>query len=124
MDLEEDRRPRYGRRARKKPRLPHRRSEPLAVCRLGERLHLWLPHLERAAERVRQHQGRRAVAAFDRDVEQAAVGIDQGQRPPRSIMNRLAKPDEMRGVIALLISDASSYMTGSVIVVDGGRTIL
>jgi len=44
--------------------------------KLGERLHLRLPHLQGAAQRIRQHQGRPAVAAFDGDVEQATVGID------------------------------------------------
>jgi hypothetical protein len=43
---------------------------------LGERLHLRLPHLQRAAQRIRQHQRRPAVAAFDGYVEQATVGID------------------------------------------------
>src|ERR1043165_9684607 len=47
---------------------------------LRERLHLRLPHLQRAAERVRQHQRRPAVAAFHGDVEQAAIGIDHGHR--------------------------------------------
>jgi hypothetical protein len=41
-----------------------------------ERRHLRLPHLQGAAQRIRQHQGRPAVAAFDGYVEQATVGID------------------------------------------------
>src|SRR4249920_3267588 len=45
---------------------------------LGERLHLRLPHLQGAAQRVRQHQRRSAVAAFHGDVEKAAVGVDHG----------------------------------------------
>jgi NAD(P)-dependent dehydrogenase (short-subunit alcohol dehydrogenase family) len=37
-------------------------------------------------------------------------------------MNRMAKKDEYKASIVYLCSDASSYMTGSVLTVDGGRT--
>ncbi|KAL3479192.1 hypothetical protein BJX99DRAFT_85969 [Aspergillus californicus] len=39
-----------------------------------------------------------------------------------NMMRRLARPEEFRGVALLLMSDASSFMTGSTIVVDGGHT--
>ena len=37
-------------------------------------------------------------------------------------MGRLASPDEYMGVIVWLMSDSSSYMTGSIVTMDGGRT--
>ena len=37
-------------------------------------------------------------------------------------MNRLAKPDEYQGTLIWMLSDASSYLNGAVVPVDGGRT--
>lgn len=39
-----------------------------------------------------------------------------------SLMKRLASPDEMVGAALLLTSDAGSYITGQVIIADGGGT--
>jgi gluconate 5-dehydrogenase len=39
-------------------------------------------------------------------------------------MRRFGRPDELQGAIAYLASDASSYVTGTVIVIDGGQTIV
>lgn len=56
-------------------------------------------------------------------------GIENGQNPEFSSrfkeivpLGRFAKPYEYRGALVFLLSDESSYMTGSVMVVDGGRT--
>ena len=39
-----------------------------------------------------------------------------------TILKRLGRPEEIASVIAFLASDESSYMTGSIVVVDGGLT--
>ncbi len=42
----------------------------------------------------------------------------------RTPMKRLGEPGEIADVAAFLLSDASSYMTGEIVVVDGGRMTL
>lgn len=45
--------------------------------------------------------------------------LDVSSRIP---MGRLARPDEYRGFVTFLLSQASSYVNGAIIAVDGGRS--
>jgi hypothetical protein len=42
----------------------------------------------------------------------------------RTPMKRLGEPAEIADAVAYLLSDASSYVTGEIVVVDGGRMTL
>jgi len=39
-------------------------------------------------------------------------------------LNRIASATEMNDAVQYLVSDASSFVTGQIITVDGGRTLL
>jgi NAD(P)-dependent dehydrogenase (short-subunit alcohol dehydrogenase family) len=42
--------------------------------------------------------------------------------PKQNMLGRLSKPEEYRGAAVFLISNASSFMTGSDLRIDGGHS--
>ena len=50
------------------------------------------------------------------------TGPDGEKMKKRIPMRRFGEPEDLEGVLLLLASDASRYMTGSVILVDGGQS--
>ena len=56
----------------------------------------------------------------------AVLGSEEARRRimSRTPMKRLGEPEEIASVAAFLLSSASSYMTGEIVYVDGGRLAL
>ncbi len=48
-----------------------------------------------------------------------AKGLPKGKNP----MRRLGEPEDVDGAVLMLASDASSYITGTVITIDGGHSL-
>jgi NAD(P)-dependent dehydrogenase (short-subunit alcohol dehydrogenase family) len=56
--------------------------------------------------------------AMNRDMRSDPAAVERALRPIR--MGRFGKPDEVAAAISFLASDEASYITGSVVQIDGG----
>lgn len=68
-----------------------------------------------------------AIAPGFVDTKLAAVVVQDDSLSERvqqaTPLGRIARPEEIAGAVVYLVSDASSYMTGHTLVIDGGMTI-
>ena len=65
-----------------------------------------------------------APGYIETDINRDFFATESGQALVKRIpQRRIGKPEELDGPLLLLASDASSYMTGSVLVADGGHLI-
>lgn len=78
--------------------------------------------LELARHRIRVNA--LAPGYIETDINRDFFAGEAGQSLIKRIpQRRIGKPEELDGPLLLLASDASSYMTGSVIVADGGHLV-
>ena len=78
--------------------------------------------LELAREGIRVNA--LAPGYFDTELNDAFLASPAGQRMlSRLPLRRVGKLHELDGPLLLLASDASTYMTGSIVVVDGGQLL-
>jgi len=65
-----------------------------------------------------------APGYIETDINRDFFATESGQTLVKRIpQRRIGKPEELDGPLLLLASDASSYMTGSVLAVDGGHLV-
>ena len=63
-----------------------------------------------------------APGYFETEINRAFLKSDAGQKLIKRIpMRRTGQPEDLEGLILLLCSERSSYMTGSIIPIDGGH---
>ncbi|MEZ5363958.1 MAG: SDR family oxidoreductase [Bryobacterales bacterium] len=65
-----------------------------------------------------------APGFFPSRMADATIEKLRGQIEATTPLGRIGAPGELKGVVVFLASDASSYITGQTIVVDGGQSIV
>ncbi|HEX8685622.1 MAG TPA: glucose 1-dehydrogenase [Pyrinomonadaceae bacterium] len=65
-----------------------------------------------------------APGFFHSRLTEGVIGHAEASIKARAPIPRVGRDGELKGVAVFLASDASNYVTGQVIVVDGGRTIV
>ena len=64
-----------------------------------------------------------APGFFHSRLADAVIDIDERSIQENNVIPRIGKEGELKGAIVFLASEASSYITGQTIVVDGGMTV-
>jgi len=64
-----------------------------------------------------------APGFFHSRLADAAIALTESSIKASSPIPRVGEPGELKGVCVFLAADASNYITGQTIIVDGGRTI-
>ena len=107
------------------PRLGRGRSAAFAgLIAIVALTHIWLTR-ELAASWGRQGIRVNAIAPgfFHSRLADGAIEMSEPGIKANCPIPRVGEPGELKGVAVFLAADASNYITGQTIVVDGGRTI-
>ena len=75
------------------------------------------------ARRSRRHGQRGRAGTVDGETVRELAGDQLDALAAETALGRLAAPRRSPGLVSWLLSDASSYVTGSMLVADGGASL-